>query len=64
MMKAPNTKLSVGIFVRIDDENLSKLMTEHAGFLSREAYPDFYEEIAVEDEVGRFNVFRFLKMEK
>lgn len=54
------TKLEEGIWVKIKSQELEKLKEIHIGFLSRNAYPDFYEEIANENEIGRFQIFRFI----
>ncbi len=59
MSKEKPTELEIGIHVHIDDDNLDKLKKK-PGYLSREAYPDLYKEIALEDEVGRFLIFRFI----
>lgn len=53
------TKLEKGILVEINHFELSVLKNEK-GFLSREAYHERYEEIALKNEVGRYMIFRIL----
>lgn len=60
MIERPITQLEEGIFVTIDNNNLEKLK-KRSGFLSKDDYPDFYKELAGENEVGRFLIFRLLK---
>jgi hypothetical protein len=54
------TDLEIGIHVKISPDELKKLR-EKSGFLSREAYIPSYEEISLENEVGRFLFFRFFE---
>lgn len=60
MSKEEPTFLEKGIFVTIDEENLSKLKLLK-GFLSRENYIHVYEELAKENEIGRYQFLRILK---
>jgi len=53
------TPLEDGIKVKIDEIQL-ELLKEKQGFLSREAYPEKYEDISLENEQGRFLFFRFI----
>jgi len=53
------TELEKGIIVKIDSIQLEFLKNKK-GFLSYEAYPEEYKEIAVYAEVGRFLFFRFI----
>ena len=57
------TELEKGVFVYIDEVQLEVLKNK-SGFLSRETYPEFYEDLALENELGRFLIFRFLKLNK
>lgn len=59
-MERSLTDLETGIFCYIDTIQL-ELLKEKRGFLGREHYPDFYKEISVENEVGRFLFFRFIE---
>jgi hypothetical protein len=60
MSKENPTFLEKGIFVTINEENLTRL--KHLrGFLARENYIDVYEELAKENEVGRYQFLRILK---
>jgi hypothetical protein len=54
--------LEEGIIVNITKEEAEKLYKHFAnkGFLSLEAYPDSYKDIALPNEIGRFMLFRFL----
>jgi hypothetical protein len=58
-MKESATELQKGIFVTINLYELEKLEVKD-GYLPRDAYPDKYKEIALENEIGRFLFFRFL----
>jgi hypothetical protein len=60
-MERSLTDLEKGIFCYIDAIQL-ELLREKKGFLERENYPDFYKEISVENEVGRFLFFRFMEI--
>lgn len=53
------TKLEEGIFVKINKVQLQKLKEEQ-GFLEKEYYPDSYKKIALDNEIGRYRLFRFL----
>lgn len=59
MIKRELTKLEKGIRVKINPQELERLKKEHNGFLDRIYYPEDYEDIAEEGELGRFLIFRF-----
>ncbi len=55
------TFLERGVFVKITQNELEKIENLTKGFLPRSAYPEKYEKIAHEKEVGRFHIFRFIQ---
>lgn len=56
------TELEKGILVYISQENLEKVKKYYgsSGFLPTEYYPEQYKEFLLENEVGRFLMFRFI----
>lgn len=60
LMEKVLTDLEKGIFVKIDPIQLEFLKNKQ-GFLEKENYPEFYKEISIENEVGRFLFFRFIE---
>ena len=63
MSKEKPTFLERGIKVQINQNELDLLVKANderkvMGFLCKEFYPDEYKEMTLENEVGRFNIFR------
>lgn len=59
-MERELTELEKGIIVKISQFELNFLKNKK-GFLSRKAYPEQYEKIALNGEIGRFLFFRFIE---
>jgi len=64
MSKENPTFLETGIKVYISKEELELLKNGKPGFLDRECYPEFYKEIAFDEEIGRFLIFRFFPLKE
>lgn len=60
-MERELTDLEKGILVYIDPSQYERLKVR-SGFLPVDSYPEFYKNISIHGELGRFMFFRLISM--